>query len=204
MILVCSEGYSSSISAASLQDLGLRNATDLIGGFQAPARRPPPCHQLRLGHASTRSQGMQLRRATTRCTRCTATTVRFTRAVASARRPRRATPRSPRPVAAATTAPAPASTSGSTASRCSVIDRDVGRDPSGGERLVEQLTRRRAARRGDDRAAGQLCGGQRARARHGVPGGRTTQHLLAPERHRLAACRWRRAPRVIPDLRRRR
>ena len=35
MILVCSEGYSSSLAAASLQDLGLRNATDLIGGFQA-------------------------------------------------------------------------------------------------------------------------------------------------------------------------
>ena len=35
VILVCSEGYSSSLAAASLQDLGLRNATDLIGGFQA-------------------------------------------------------------------------------------------------------------------------------------------------------------------------
>ena len=35
VILVCSEGYSSSLAAASLQDLGLRNATDLIGGFHA-------------------------------------------------------------------------------------------------------------------------------------------------------------------------
>lgn len=34
-ILVCSEGYSSSLAAASLQDLGLRNATDLDGGFRA-------------------------------------------------------------------------------------------------------------------------------------------------------------------------
>jgi rhodanese-related sulfurtransferase len=34
-IVVCEEGYSSSLAAASLQDLGLRNATDLIGGFQA-------------------------------------------------------------------------------------------------------------------------------------------------------------------------
>jgi len=34
-ILFCSEGYSSSLAAASLQDLGLRNATDLDGGFQA-------------------------------------------------------------------------------------------------------------------------------------------------------------------------
>ncbi|MBC8091591.1 MAG: sulfurtransferase [Pseudonocardia sp.] len=34
-IVVCSEGYSSSLAAASLQDLGLRNATDLDGGYCA-------------------------------------------------------------------------------------------------------------------------------------------------------------------------
>lgn len=34
-ILVCSEGYSSSLAAASLHDLGLRNATDLDGGYRA-------------------------------------------------------------------------------------------------------------------------------------------------------------------------
>ncbi|MCW2721435.1 rhodanese-like domain-containing protein [Pseudonocardia sp.] len=34
-IVVCSEGYSSSLAAASLQDLGLHNATDLDGGYQA-------------------------------------------------------------------------------------------------------------------------------------------------------------------------
>jgi rhodanese-related sulfurtransferase len=34
-ILFCSEGYSSSLAAASLQDLGLHNATDLAGGFKA-------------------------------------------------------------------------------------------------------------------------------------------------------------------------
>jgi rhodanese-related sulfurtransferase len=34
-ILVCSEGYSSSLAAASLQDLGLHNATDLDGGYRA-------------------------------------------------------------------------------------------------------------------------------------------------------------------------
>ncbi len=34
-IVVCSEGYSSSLAAASLQELGLRNATDLDGGYQA-------------------------------------------------------------------------------------------------------------------------------------------------------------------------
>jgi rhodanese-related sulfurtransferase len=37
-IVVCSEGYSSSLAAASLQDLGLRNATDLAGGFRAWSR----------------------------------------------------------------------------------------------------------------------------------------------------------------------
>ncbi|HVJ98560.1 MAG TPA: rhodanese-like domain-containing protein [Acidimicrobiia bacterium] len=35
IIVICDEGYASSLAAASLQDLGLHNATDLIGGFQA-------------------------------------------------------------------------------------------------------------------------------------------------------------------------
>ncbi len=35
IILVCNEGYSSSLAAATLRDLGLHRATDLIGGFQA-------------------------------------------------------------------------------------------------------------------------------------------------------------------------
>ena len=34
-ILVCNEGYSSSLAAATLRQLGLRRATDLVGGFQA-------------------------------------------------------------------------------------------------------------------------------------------------------------------------
>jgi rhodanese-related sulfurtransferase len=34
IILVCNEGYSSSLAAATLQDLGLYRATDLVGGFQ--------------------------------------------------------------------------------------------------------------------------------------------------------------------------
>ena|SRR5690242_6884017 len=38
VIVVCNEGYSSSLAAASLQRLGLRRATDLAGGFQAWAR----------------------------------------------------------------------------------------------------------------------------------------------------------------------
>ena len=38
LIIVCNEGYSSSLAAASLQELGLRRATDLVGGFQALRR----------------------------------------------------------------------------------------------------------------------------------------------------------------------
>ena len=39
IILVCNEGYGSSLAAATLQDLGLHRATDLVGGFQALAHR---------------------------------------------------------------------------------------------------------------------------------------------------------------------
>jgi rhodanese-related sulfurtransferase len=35
VIIVCNEGYASSLAAATLQRLGLRNATDLDGGYQA-------------------------------------------------------------------------------------------------------------------------------------------------------------------------
>jgi len=35
VIIMCSAGYTSSLAAAALQDLGLRNATDLDGGFLA-------------------------------------------------------------------------------------------------------------------------------------------------------------------------
>ena len=35
VIVMCSEGYTSSLAAAALQDLGVRNATDLDGGFRA-------------------------------------------------------------------------------------------------------------------------------------------------------------------------
>ena len=38
VIVVCDEGYSSSLAAATLQRLGLRRATDLVGGFQALLR----------------------------------------------------------------------------------------------------------------------------------------------------------------------
>jgi rhodanese-related sulfurtransferase len=35
VIIVCNEGYSSSLAAATLRHLGLVRATDLVGGFQA-------------------------------------------------------------------------------------------------------------------------------------------------------------------------
>ena len=35
VIVVCDEGYSSSLAAHTLQLLGLRRATDLVGGYQA-------------------------------------------------------------------------------------------------------------------------------------------------------------------------
>jgi rhodanese-related sulfurtransferase len=35
VVLVCDEGYQSSLAAATLQELGLSRATDLAGGFQA-------------------------------------------------------------------------------------------------------------------------------------------------------------------------
>jgi rhodanese-related sulfurtransferase len=35
VIVVCQEGYASSLAAATLQEIGLRHATDLAGGFEA-------------------------------------------------------------------------------------------------------------------------------------------------------------------------
>lgn len=45
IIVVCNEGFSSSLAADTLRKLGLEHATDLIGGFQAWRRavsRPEP------------------------------------------------------------------------------------------------------------------------------------------------------------------
>ena len=35
VIVFCNEGYASSLAAAALQDIGLLNATDIVGGFEA-------------------------------------------------------------------------------------------------------------------------------------------------------------------------
>jgi rhodanese-related sulfurtransferase len=42
VIVLCSEGYTSSLAAIALQDLGLYRATDVIGGFQAWAAKGLP------------------------------------------------------------------------------------------------------------------------------------------------------------------
>lgn len=36
-IILCSEGYTSSLAASALQDLGLHRATDVVGGYRALA-----------------------------------------------------------------------------------------------------------------------------------------------------------------------
>ncbi|MGH8967014.1 MAG: rhodanese-like domain-containing protein [Actinomycetes bacterium] len=45
VILLCSEGYTSSLAADSLRSLGLHRATDVIGGFQAWAAQSLPVQQ---------------------------------------------------------------------------------------------------------------------------------------------------------------
>ncbi len=45
VIVLCSEGYTSSLAAASLQDLGLHRATDLVGGFVAWRRAGLPVRE---------------------------------------------------------------------------------------------------------------------------------------------------------------
>ena len=40
VVIVCDEGYASSLAASSLRDLGVIRATDLDGGYQALRGRP--------------------------------------------------------------------------------------------------------------------------------------------------------------------
>jgi rhodanese-related sulfurtransferase len=60
-IVCCDEGFSSSLAAASLQALGLRRATDVIGGFRAwraaglPVTPPPGTARPRLAPAASGS-----------------------------------------------------------------------------------------------------------------------------------------------------
>lgn len=45
VIVLCSEGYASSLAADSLRRLGLHRSTDVIGGFWAWAAQGLPVHQ---------------------------------------------------------------------------------------------------------------------------------------------------------------
>ena len=45
IVIVCAEGYASSLAAATLQDLGLHRATDLIGGYRAWRVAGLPTHR---------------------------------------------------------------------------------------------------------------------------------------------------------------
>ena len=55
VVVICSEGYTSSLAAAALQDLGLHRATDLEGGYWAWFRAGLPVVWSR-----ARSQGVEV------------------------------------------------------------------------------------------------------------------------------------------------
>jgi rhodanese-related sulfurtransferase len=52
LIVICQEGYTSSLAAAALLDLGLRRATDVIGGFRAWAAEGLPTASAEAGTAT--------------------------------------------------------------------------------------------------------------------------------------------------------
>ena len=52
-VVICSQGYTSSLAAAALQDLGLYRATDVVGGYQELARTGV---LVRLGCSATAAQ----------------------------------------------------------------------------------------------------------------------------------------------------
>ncbi len=49
VIVICQEGYTSSLAAAALHDLGLHRATDVVGGFRAWAAAGLPSAPARAG-----------------------------------------------------------------------------------------------------------------------------------------------------------
>lgn len=46
VILLCAHGYSSSLAAATMIDLGFERATDVVGGFEAWAAQGLPVERL--------------------------------------------------------------------------------------------------------------------------------------------------------------
>ena len=65
VLVLCQQGYMSSLAAASLQQLGIRNATDVVGGFEAwRAAALPVAHTLTPAiHEPEVSPGAPLARA---------------------------------------------------------------------------------------------------------------------------------------------
>ena len=49
LVLICAHGYSSSLAAATLQELGFSQATDLVGGFAAWRETGLPVHSAHSG-----------------------------------------------------------------------------------------------------------------------------------------------------------
>ncbi len=49
LVLMCAQGYQSSLAAATLQDLGVANATDMAGGFEAWAAAGLPVERVTAG-----------------------------------------------------------------------------------------------------------------------------------------------------------
>ncbi len=63
VVLVCDEGYASSLAAAVLTDLGLTNVTDLDGGYQAWKRWSGECASMSVpGSASSDRTGFNATR----------------------------------------------------------------------------------------------------------------------------------------------
>ncbi len=66
LVLVCADGYSSSLAAATLSDLGFGRATDLDGGFTAwkelglPVRTAPVDPRRHCGHGRSRLALLEL------------------------------------------------------------------------------------------------------------------------------------------------
>jgi rhodanese-related sulfurtransferase len=53
IILICAQGFQSSLAAANLQEMGLVNATDVIGGFEAWATAGLPVQPAGSGNTQT-------------------------------------------------------------------------------------------------------------------------------------------------------
>ena len=53
IILICAQGFQSSLAAANLQEMGLVNATDVIGGFEAWAAAGLPTQPADSGNTQT-------------------------------------------------------------------------------------------------------------------------------------------------------